>query len=187
MSLMAILLMGAGKPSPKYVNESIAKAAKEVSVPVELLKAICTAESNLKTDSYVHSDGGNNNHAFGICQVLLNTAGDYGFKDERCREDYRKRHSERVYSTCKLFGPFTNALYAGKYLKSKLDKYNGSWINAIAAYNSGSIKVCPKEGFYMSYRDGIKRLDKPRKVSCIPGELLNRKYVDRVLKAMGRK
>ncbi len=63
--------------SIEYIEKVIEKAAKKVGVPFEVLRAICKTESNLKTDAYVYSDGGGDNHAFGMCQVLRTTAEKY--------------------------------------------------------------------------------------------------------------
>jgi len=169
-------------PSKKYINESIEKAATKVGIPTLLLKAVCSAESNLDPSAFVFSDGGNSNHAIGICQLLVSTAIGLGMSDERCRGDFRGDLTKRNHSECKLFGPYTNALFAAKVLKMKLDVYSGSWINAIASYNSGTIRICPNKGFYHTRRVGVDFSEYPIKVECIPGELLNRHHVDRVLK-----
>ena len=191
MKYVLTLLMGIyfanpalSTPSSGYIDKSIKKAAKKAGVPEVLLKAVCKAESLLDAKAFVKDDGdGSNNHAIGLCQVLVTTAETMGFKDERCHEDFTDRKSERRYKHCKLFGPYTNALYAARYLKTKLDKYNGSWINAIAAYNAGSVRICSSNGFYYSTRKGIDKTEK-YKVQCIPGELINRKHVDRVIRIL---
>lgn len=159
------------EPSQSYIEASIENAATEAGVPYLLLKAICSAESNLKPSAYVYADGGQSNHAFGMCQVLRRTAEEMGMKDQKCANSFI--HSERSYSGCALFGPFTNALFAAKYLRLQLDRYEGSWIAAIAAYNSGSLKTCQAKGYYKT-KTG-------QNVSCIPEAPVNQRYVDRVL------
>lgn len=161
-------------PSNQYIDESIHKAALEVGVPPVLLKSICDAESNLNPIAYVHGDGGEDNHAFGMCQVLRLTAKQLGLQDPNCKADFSE--IPRSFETCSMFGPYTNSLYAAKYLKSQLDRYDGSWIAAIASYNSGSLKTCESKGFYSS-RNGDQ-------ISCIPGAPINQKYVDRVLQGI---
>jgi hypothetical protein len=179
---MTILTLGllmaspAGAVSADYVEESISKAAKEVGVPAELLKAICVSESNLNTKAFVYADGGTQNHAFGMCQVLIKTAEDYGLKNHNCNDNFSYRPEDRTHENCKLFGAYTNALYAAKYLKYQLDRYGGSWINAIAAYNSGTVKLC-KTGW-------VKNARGEKLYRCEKGGLLNQRYVDRVLKAL---
>ncbi len=167
--------------SQEYIEESIKRAAKDAGVPVDLLRAICFAESRLKPDAYVFSDGGNNNHAFGMCQVLYRTAGDFGFKDSRCLEDFRFRKQHRNYQHCKLFGPYTNALYAAYFLKRQLDRYDQSWINAIAAYNSGSVRICSSGWVYANRVDEDGNVFRTKLYECKKGGILNQRYVDRVL------
>lgn len=165
--------------SKEYIRESILKAAKDTDVPAPLLFSVCYAESNHRPDAYVHGDGTGNNHAFGICQVLYKTALGLGMlPDDRCLGDFRG-NVERSHKTCRLFGPYTNAYYAALYLKQKLDQYNYSWISAIAAYNTGTLRTC---------KTGVVTRAKDKKViaKCQIGGLLNQKYVDRVLGYMGK-
>lgn len=170
--------------SQDYIDKSIKKAAKKVGVPYKLLDAVCYAESRHTPNAYVFSDGGTiTNHAFGMCQVLYNTAGEYGFVDDRCAGDFRYRKFQRNYKNCKLFGPYTNAYYAAKYLKKQLKRYNGSWINAIAAYNSGSVRICKTGWVYRNYKDAKGKWRKTKLYKCEKGGLLNQRYVDRVLHA----
>lgn len=184
MKLLFIVLMltssTASAISRKYIEEGINKASVKTGVPAILIKAICHAESKLKPSAYNHADGGGNAHALGMCQVLYRTAREHGLKDDKCLGDFRD--TPKKYSECKLFGPHTNALYAAKYIKWQLDRYDGSWINAIAAYNSGSVKTCPSKGFFYVYvwdkkLKGLKQYKK----ECTPGGLLNQYYVDRVM------
>jgi hypothetical protein len=193
---------GYASVSQAYIKNSIKKAAKEVGVPPELLSAICWAESLHKAEAYVHGDMNGKVHAFGICQVLYTTAVDMGMrKDSNCERDFRSAKSRqnagipsnddyvppaRNHANCILFGPYTNAFFAAKFLKQKLDQYDGSWISAIAAYNSGTVRTCPAKGYFTlrTYRKGVVR---HQKVSCVPGGLLNQKYVDRVLLALKEK
>jgi len=170
--------------SQQDIDNAIIKAATEVGVPSKILDAICYAESEHNPYGYAFSDGGSvTNHAIGLCQVLYKTAVDYGFKDTRCKEDYRFRKEERIQENCKLFDPYVNALYAAKYLKYQLKRYGNSWINSIAAYNSGSVKIC-KTGWVYSYRkEDSGEWNKTKLYKCEKGGLLNQRYVDRVLHA----
>lgn len=59
-----------------------------------------------------------------------------------------------------LLDPTVNSLLAAKYLRMKLDRYNNDVIKAIAAYNAGSAR----------YKKN--------------GDLINIKYVNKVLKAI---
>ena len=183
----------------EYVEASIKRAADKVGVPPELLSAICWAESRHEPEAYAHGDGKNQNHAFGICQVLYTTALDLGLpKDDNCKRDFRTKQSrinagetpekdfipiKRDYHSCALFGPYSNALYAAKFLRWKLDTYDESWISATAAYNSGTVRTCPEKGYFnlRTYKKGIVKY---KKILCTPGGLLNQQYVDRVMKAL---
>ena len=182
ISLISLLWL-LGSPvwaSPR--NEAIERAAQDVGVPPSLLTAICWAESGLKSSAYRFADSGDpKNSAFGLCQVLYQTGRFYGLQDENCTRDFRNTYFlERNYKACKLFGPYTNAFYAAKVLKYQLNRYGGSWISAIAAYNTGSLKIC---------KTGKVRDRYTRKVlyTCQVGGLLNQKYVDRVLRVLNKK
>ena len=159
------------KPSNQYVLDSIDKAADKENVPRVLLRSICRVESNLDPEAFRYTDGGKRNHAIGICQILVTTAAEEGMLDKRCHNDFRKK--SKSYQDCKLFGPFTHATYAARYLKKKLLDYDGSWIYAIAAYNTGSVKKCSRKGYYISRR-------RAGRIVCVPGELINYKYVELV-------
>lgn len=159
------------KVSKAYIEEAIVHASQKTGVPADLLRAICTIESNLTVDAFVHDDGGNGNHAYGMCQVLRETAEKYVGKDKNCEQDFR--NMERSYATCKLFGPKVNALAAAHYLKDQLKRYQGNLIKATAAFNSGSVKQCSKKG-WVTNKQG-KQIQK-----CKPGGLLNSYYVKRI-------
>lgn len=156
------------------IPDAIIAAAQREGVPPEVLLAICTVESGLDRNAYNHSDGGLKNSAFGVCQVLLTVANHYGFEDPSCRKNFIKK-SSRSTDTCKLFDPYTNAIYAAKVLKYQLIRYDYHLIYAIAAYNTGSIKIC---------KTGQVRSKHSRQVlyKCQIGALANRRYVDKVLR-----
>jgi len=161
----------------EYKHRSINKAAKKLNIDPNLLNAVCTVESGLDATAFVSDDGGENNHAIGMCQLLYNTARDLGLNDKRCMKDFNIDETAlRTYSDgCKLFGPYTSAFYAGKYLSYQLERYEGNLINAIAAYNSGSLILC-KKGFYYQ---------KNNKKSCVNGLPINWYHVKKVLRKMG--
>jgi len=101
---------------------ALQQAAKATAVPFELLRAICTVESNLNPAAVNQYDGGS--PSYGLCQIKQATAELVGYEGEP--ED--------------LLNPHTNALYAAKYLKRQILRYNHDWIKAISAYNNG--KAC---------------------------------------------
>jgi soluble lytic murein transglycosylase-like protein len=165
--------------SKAYVEKSIYKAAKENGVPHKLLRAICMTESNLKPKALNHSDGGFGNHAIGLCQLLYTTAAAQGLHDQRCLKDWRKAKKSRIYRNCKLWGPYTNASTAAKYLKFQLKRYKGDQKKAVAAYNAGSVKRCNKRGYYYNAQRTVK-------FTCKKGGFLNSHYVTKVFKAIDR-
>ena len=119
----------------------ILAAAKAAKVSGALLLAICTQETNL-TNVTVYHDGGS--PSIGICQMKASTAEMLGFKGKA--DD--------------LINPYVNAKWAAKYLKYQLDRYDGNWCQATAAYNAGT------------YNESKK----------LPGHPRNLKYVRRVQK-----
>lgn len=100
-------------------------AAKSVGVPGFLLLAICTHESGL-TNTTVPYDHGS--PSYGVCMVKKGTAEFMQFKG----------------STKQLMNPHVNALYAAKYLKFQLDRYDGDLCKSTAAYNSGTYNESSK-------------------------------------------
>ena len=166
--------------SKRYLLDSIDRAAKEVGVPADLLYGICQAESRLKPNEYVFSDGGIGNHAIGMCQVLVETAKELGLRDDRCHDDFRYRAAERNHSGCKLFGPYTNAKAAARYLLRQINRYNGDLNKAIAAYNTGSFMICKTGWVHTTRRLPNGKLHRTRLYKCIVGKPLNQRYIDRV-------
>ena len=148
----------------------------EIGVNDKLLKAICTVESNLNPKSYNHHDGGAENSSFGICQVLYITAVENGLVDDNCKKSFEGVPSENLNSdSCKLFDVYTNIRIAAKIFKRQLDTYEGNEFNAVAAYNSGTLKVC-KGGWQINRGKRFKR--------CIDGGPMNLYYLAAVLNAL---
>ena len=166
-----------------YEEKSIIRAATEIGVPAPLLRAICYSESRLQRTAYAHGDGGKLGSAFGMCQILYGTATTMGVTDERCKESFVDKPKD--YKVCKLFGPYTNAKIAARLLKRLLRRYDNNYVNAVAAYNSGIPKTCPRRGyFHIQVFDKKNNKMKKRRRKCVAGGLLNQDYVDRVLKFM---
>lgn len=161
------------------VEQALVQAAKKGKVPYEVLRAICRTESNLKADAFVFNDGGENNHAFGMCQVLRKTAEKFRIKDAGCSRNFAdpSLKLKRTYNQCKLFSPRVNALIAARYLRSQIDRYQGDVVKAVASYNAGSVVMCGKKGWVHS---NGKRL-----YPCQQNDIMNRYYVDRVESFMG--
>lgn len=124
----------------------ILSVAKSVGVPGTLLLAICASETKL-THVIALNDG--KTHTFGICQVKHETAQMLGFKG----------------TSKDLMRSKVNAEYAAKYLKYQLNRYNGNWCKATAAYNSGT------------YNPSTKVVGEPR----------NLRYIQRVSKFLNER
>jgi hypothetical protein len=159
-----------------YDNKAFKEIAGEVGISEKLLKAICWVESRHDRHEFNQGDGGSKNHAFGMCQVLYSTAQTMGLNDPNCEKDFENTPKKyRNYKACKLFGPKTNIRYAARYLKKKLDLYDGNEFKAISAYNLGQYKVC---------RDGWLYYKGERFKPCVVGGPVNLYYVEHVSKAL---
>jgi soluble lytic murein transglycosylase-like protein len=87
-------------------------------VDANLLSAVCFVESGHKPSAYVAMDG--RTPSYGLCQIKLGTAKHMGYR-----------------GTAKgLMDPYTNALYAAKYLRWQYRRYK-NWDMAISGYNAG--------------------------------------------------
>ncbi len=163
--------------SASYIDGALKQAAIKADVPYELLRAICQTESNLKHDAFVFNDGGSGNHSYGMCQVLHFTAKNYIDVEAGCAQDFRDPSLARSPKACSLFGPKTNALVAAQYLKAQIDRYKGDLVKATAAYNAGSYLTCTKGKVKTSTGRAL--------YTCVPGDVLNRHYINRVEDFMG--
>ena len=187
---------GKSAPSKEYINNKIIQAATEQGVDPLLLKALCQAESSsrLRPDSFNFEDGGEGNHSFGICQILYSTAKGLGFKDPRCVINFDtattseinrlggviEKPIRKIYKNCKLFGPYTNATQAAKYLKKQLKRYKGNVNKAVSAYNLGSYKKCITGYLTLKFVDSKTGKVKKYKKKCTVGGPLNEYYVNKV-------
>lgn len=162
-----------GKTSIAYIEQALKDAADRVGVPYELLTAICRVESNLDPQAIRYDDGGSGNHAYGMCQVLGATAAKYVRVDKTCNQDFRTSGKPRSHASCNLFGPRVNAYVAASYLKANMDRHGGNLLKATLSYNAGSVRLCGPSGWL---KDKMGR----RIYRCLPGDLLNRRYLDRV-------
>lgn len=96
--------------APERVRNFILKAAQEVDVDPHLLAAIAKNESGFR--EHVKSQAG----AIGLFQLMPSTAKELGVNP---------------------YDSYQNVLGGAKYIKSKIDKYNGDVRLALAAYNAG--------------------------------------------------
>ncbi len=173
--LMIVLFSAEMALSTPSLDSIFNKVAKEQNVPVSLLRAICWAESTHSPIAYNHSDGGSGNSSFGLCQVLYTTAKMNNLIDLGCERNFD--YYDKVKSNCRLFDPHVNITLAAKILRKLLSRYNEDWVNSIAAYNTGSVKIC-KSGVV------TRKRDKKVLYKCIIGGYLNNQYVSKVIKAL---
>lgn len=168
--------MGYGKISQEYIQQSLYAAATKVGVPIEILSAVCWVESSHTPEAHNMKDGGPDDAAIGMCQVRYTTALWLGLsKNKGCQHNFKTLNRAQLnYYTCPLFGPYTSAYYAAKYLKYQYNRY-GDWESAIAAYNTGTKRICTRGWIYWNGKPFRK---------CKIGGLLNQYYVDLVDKAL---
>lgn len=94
------------------------------NLPSGLLSSVCWVETHHVVTAINHSDHGS--PSIGLCQVKLQTARYMGFKgtQEQLQID-----------------PYINALIAGAYLRTQLNRYHGNIPMAIGAYNAGHFQL----------------------------------------------
>lgn len=119
---------------------AMAHATSMFNLPPGMLSAVCYIESGHHANAYNANDEGTPSH--GACQMKYTTAKLLGFKGKPKDLQFSE----------------VNTYYAAKYLRKQLDRYDQDEIKAIAAYNSGKLRI--------------------RK-----GKIANKKYVDKVLYA----
>lgn len=108
------------KTSKSQILNIISKLSKKYDIDENLIKAVVKQESGFRTDAVSHCG------AMGLMQLMPATAKGLGVKDP--------------------FDPIQNLEGGIKYLKGKLNQYNGNLILALAAYNAGSGNVAKYNG-----------------------------------------
>ena len=98
-------------PPPAGIDEAVARAAEEHSLPPELIHSVIKVESNY--DPFAVSGKG----ALGLMQLIPATARRFGVTD--------------------VFDPSDNIQGGAKYLKYLLELYHDDYALALAAYNAG--------------------------------------------------
>lgn len=156
--LLTLIQVLAELPShtKEEVRAYISRAEVEHELPGKLLEAVCTVESQLNSKALNINDGGKNNHAIGLCQLLVQTA----YWRTRWKVDLKdcRDISGKNFKECKLWDPKLNTQIAGEYLAYLIKKHKGNLTLAVAAYNSGTPKYNNQ------------------------GNLINLRYVNKVLK-----
>ncbi len=96
--------------------------SQSLSLPPGLMSAICYTESrhNVKAINYHDGDG----DSLGNCQIKLASARFVGYRGDARR----------------LMQPEANVLWASKYFRYQLFRYNGDVVSAISAYNAGTAR-----------------------------------------------
>lgn len=123
------------------VDEALQKASDEQGIPVNVLRAVCTVESNLKP--HVTGDSDNGEPSIGLCQIKYSTAVWQGFKGK----------------VTELYKPLVNARYAAKHIKYLLKKHDDNWRYAVAEYNYGRLRFNNKGQIYnRSYVAKVERV-----------------------------
>lgn len=112
------------------------RASEKYNISYDFLVAVAKAESNFNEDS-VSSAG-----AQGMMQLMPETAKDLGVKDP--------------------FDPEESIMAAAKLLKAHLDKFDGDYTLAAAAYNAGSGRVVQYGGVppYEETQNYVKKIAK---------------------------
>ena len=118
--------------------ELIFSIAKSIGVSPLLLLSVCQEESGFKK-VVKYDDGGRD--SIGVCQVQRRTALEFG----------------SYYDKLALLQPSVNITIAGLYLKKQIKRYKNPW-NAIAAYNSGSLKYCGIKVCNSIYVDKVRKV-----------------------------
>ena len=95
----------------------------QLGLPPGLLSSLCYIESRHVAGVVHYNDG--DSSSLGVCQIKYKTAKWLGFKG----------------TSQQLMEPRINILYAGKYLKYQLTRYNWNVKRAVIAYNIGNAKM----------------------------------------------
>lgn len=126
MLLFALLVFVA---TAVVAGDDIESAATQYNVPSDLLRAVCTVESNLRADA-VGDDG----HSIGLCQIKIDTGLMlYGSRWRAAEPPEARRAAMRRL----LLQPAINARLAARLLRQHLDRFGGDETLALAAYNGG--------------------------------------------------
>ena len=116
-------------------NNTVSSAeqlAKQYGVELELLLAMIRVESNFQPDAISKSG------AVGLTQLMPPTARELGLKVPNYRNPLKPTHNPQ---TDERFQPRKNVEAGVRYLSFMLEKYDGNYVLAVAAYNAGPGRV----------------------------------------------
>lgn len=101
----------------------------QYELPPGLLSSVCYVESahNVKA-IHIHDGDGD---SVGACQIKLKAARTVGFKGTEIQ----------------LMDPKTNIQYAGKFLGHQINRYHGSVVKAVIAYNQGHAGILTRTSY----------------------------------------
>jgi soluble lytic murein transglycosylase-like protein len=99
-------------------DPSIKEAARRFNIPVALIKAVITVESNFNPKAVSHAG------AQGLMQLMPSTAVEMGVKD--------------------VFDPHQNILGGTRYLRKLTNSFDGNLVLTLASYNAGHRAVAKR-------------------------------------------
>jgi len=130
--IILMLLTGQQALSQTHeLNRLFERFEQEYNLPDNLLKAICSVESDFREHVVVYNDGGKGDNGYGLCQIQYGTALHMGMhNDTRCLG--------RVSRYCALLRAEVNLKYSAKYIAFQLERYKGDIHKVISSYNAGT-------------------------------------------------
>ncbi len=134
-SLGALGLHRSGdRTEPRTYDALIRKTARRYGVPPALVKAVVKTESNFQRHAVSRAG------AQGLMQLMPSTASDLGVQDP--------------------FSPDENIHGGTRYLRAMIDRFEGDWKHALAAYNAGPGAVDQYGGIppYRETREYVERV-----------------------------
>jgi len=122
------------RAEPGAYDALIRKTARRYGVPPALVKAVVKAESNFQRHAVSRAG------AQGLMQLMPSTASDLGVQDP--------------------FSPEENIHGGTRYLRAMIDRFEGDWKHALAAYNAGPGVVDQYGGIppYRETREYVERV-----------------------------
>jgi soluble lytic murein transglycosylase-like protein len=117
----AAFVRAAKRAHPLKFEEPIRAAAAEFEIPVSLLFGLIRTESGFRPDAVSAMN------AYGLAQLILPTARTVAWRLKAGRATKNRL----------LYDPAFNARLGAAYLRELLDRYEGSEVLALAAYNAG--------------------------------------------------
>ena len=122
------------RAAPGTYDTLIRKTARRYGVPPALVKAVVKTESNFQRHAVSRAG------AQGLMQLMPSTASDLGVQDP--------------------FSPEENIHGGTRYLRAMIDRFEGDWKHALAAYNAGPGTVDQYGGIppYRETREYVERV-----------------------------